>query len=118
MRIPLPNFTQTPNVFFDEIVKTLNEGELRILLIILRQTFGWHKLEDWITLKMLSEKTGYDRRSICRILERLIEKKLVLKRIDGELGMQKCYYSLVLESEEKEKIDPSDGIETEEEMEI
>lgn len=114
--IPQPNYTQTPNVFFDEIMQTLNEGEMRVLLIIMRQTFGWHKLEDWISLKLLSEKTGYDRRSVCRILARLIEKNLVYKRIEGPMGSQKCYYSLVTEPVEKEQRDLTDGVETQEEM--
>jgi phage replication O-like protein O len=116
MHFTPPNYTQTPNVFFDEIMKHLNEGELRVLLIIMRQTFGWHKAEDWITLQLLSKKTGYDRRSICRILERLIEKKLVFKRIEGPNGSQKCYYSLVIEEGEKEGAEETDGVETEEEM--
>lgn len=118
MAIPAPNYTQTPNVFFDEIMKTLNEGELRILLLIIRQTVGWHKLEDWITLKLLAENTGYERRSVCRILQRLIEKNLVFKRTEGPKGYQKCYYGLVTESRPKEVVDESDGIETEEEMAI
>jgi phage replication O-like protein O len=116
MSIPPPNYTQTPNIFFDEIMRTLNEGELRVLLIIIRQTFGWHKLEDWITLQLLAEKTGYDRRSICRILDRLIEKKLIFKRMEGTAGMQKCFYGLVIDGSEKEVPKHDDGVETEEEM--
>jgi len=116
MKIPAPNYTNTPNIFFDEIMKTLNEGEMRVLLIIIRQTFGWHKCEDWITLSMLAQKTGYERRSVCKILIRLIQKNLIFKRIVGSNGNQKCYYGLVTETDEREIHDPSDGIETEEEM--
>lgn len=114
--IPAPNYTQTPNIFFDEIMKTLNEGELRVLLLVMRQTFGWHKSEDWLTLSFLSKKTGYERRSVCRILERLIKKKLIFKRIEGLKGYQKCYYSLVTDYQKEEEPEDNEGIETEEEM--
>ena len=38
-----PNFTQTPNEFFDDIAKTLKEGELRVMLVIMRQNLRMGK---------------------------------------------------------------------------
>jgi len=61
MKMPQPNFTQTPNEFFDAIAKTLKEGELRVLLVIMRQTFGWRKEWDRISLSQLATKTGMER---------------------------------------------------------
>jgi hypothetical protein len=36
-QVPAPNYTQAPNSFFDDMAKTLKEGELRVLLIIERK---------------------------------------------------------------------------------
>lgn len=118
MRIPAPNYTQTPNVCFDELFKTLKEGELRVILVIIRQTFGWHRSFDRISLSQIADKSGIDRRSVCRALASLISKKLVAKKKFGEKGKERCYYTLVLESIPEETVDPLDGIESEEEMEL
>lgn len=94
-----PNYTQTPNEFFDEIAKTLKEGELRVLLVIMRQTFGWgNKQWDRISLSQFVEKTGMEEKSVCRSLQSLIEKKLVVKHKEGPIGREKVWYSLVVEN--------------------
>lgn len=116
MKIPTPNYTQSPNVLFDEVFKTLKEGELRVVLVLIRQTFGWHKLADRISLSQMAEKTGMERKSVARSLLSLIEKGLVEKFKFGKSGQQRCYYSLALEKDPEEEVNPSDGIETEEEM--
>jgi phage replication O-like protein O len=103
---------------FDEIFKTLNEGELRVVLVLVRQTFGWHKSFDRISLSQLAEKTGMVRTSVCRSLSTLIEKGLVIKKKFGSIGQLRCYYSLAMEEMTSEKEDPSEGIESEEEMAI
>ncbi|CAB4133830.1 Bacteriophage lambda, GpO, N-terminal [uncultured Caudovirales phage] len=113
-----PNYTQTPNICFDEIFKTLKEGELRVILVIIRQTFGWHKAYDRISLSQLADKSGILKTSVCRSLNSLIQKGLVQKKIFGKFGQERCYYSLVMQEISEEKIDPNDGIETEEEMEL
>lgn len=118
MKIPAPNYTQTPNVCFDEIFKTLKEGELRVILVLIRQTFGWHKPYDRISLSQLAEKTGMERKSICRSLNSLIEKGLIEKKKFGDKGKERCYFSLVVDilNEQTEKVD--EGEIDEEEMQI
>jgi phage replication O-like protein O len=67
-----PNFTPVPNVILDEIMRTLNEGELKTLLAICRYTYGWGKKSDRISLKQLSEITGIgDRSNVHRAIKRL-----------------------------------------------
>lgn len=97
-----PNYTQTPNDFFDEIAKTLKEGELRVLLVVMRQTFGWQKRWDRISLSQLEQKTGMCRDSVNNALKSLIEKKLIIKHKEGAIGRQKCWYTLCVENEEQE----------------
>ena len=115
MRISPPNYTQSPNVCFDEIFKTLKEGELRVILVIIRQTFGWHKAADRISLSQLSEKSGMERKSVCRSLNSLIEKKLIIKNKFGDSGKERCYFSLAVEESESKEKESDDEI-SEEEM--
>ncbi len=118
MALPAPNYTQAPNVLFDELFKTLSEGDLRVVLVLVRQTFGWHKPFDRISLSQIAEKTGMAKPSVCRSLGTLIKKGLVQKKKFGSAGQERCYYSLVMEEQKGDPVDPSDGIENEEEMEL
>ncbi len=36
-----PHYTQTPDVLFDELLPYLSEAELKVLLYIIRRTFGF-----------------------------------------------------------------------------
>ena len=62
--IPPPNFTQTPNILFDEIMRDMNESELKVFLAIVRKTFGWKKERDRISLTQIMEMTGLSRPSV------------------------------------------------------
>lgn len=96
-----PNYTQTPNEFFDVLLPTLKEGELRILLVIMRQTFGWQKKWDKISASQFEKKTGMDDRSVYRSLKSLVEKRLIIKHKKGERGSEECWYSLNVENSQK-----------------
>lgn len=117
-KIPAPNYTQSPNILFDEVFKTLKEGELRVILVIIRQTFGWHKSFDRISLSQIAEKSGLERSYACRSLKSLIQKRLVEKKKFGGAGQEKCYYRLVLEECKPQELDESDGVESQEEMDL
>ena len=117
MAFSSPNYTQTPNDFFDDLLKTLKEGELRVILIIIRQTFGWKKKADRISLSQLAEKTGMERKSVCRSLNSLIEKGLVKKHKFGVKGKERCYFELIVEDSQVDDIE-DDGELSDEEMEL
>jgi len=97
-----PNYTQTPNEFFDHMAKTLKEGELRVLLVIMRQTFGWRKRWDQISLSQLEEKTGMSRTAVSDSLTSLIKKGIVIRHSEGPKGRVKNWYTLSTEEPEKE----------------
>ena len=68
--------------------------ESRILWVIWRQTYGWHKKLDRISVTQFQKKTGLDRRNLARTLDRLVNRKIVVK-IDNTFittyGFQKDY---------------------------
>lgn len=77
--------TPVPNVLFDIYLKELKSAELKILLVIIRQTLGWadrraslgRKEMDWISCSQLQGKTGCSRRAISSAIETLVKKELI-----------------------------------------
>ncbi len=81
----MTNSTPVPNCLFDSILPTLKPAELKILLIIIRQTYGWidprfpkkRKQSDWISQSQFQHKTGLSRKAVSTAIASLIRRKLV-----------------------------------------
>jgi phage replication O-like protein O len=58
-----PNYTQTPNELFD-LIPEMGIAELKVTLVVVRKTLGWHKREDRISLTQLQELTGLSRQGV------------------------------------------------------
>jgi hypothetical protein len=76
--------TQVPNFLFDAFLPVLTEAELKVLLIVIRQTIGWldkrtgqRKLRDRITSYQFRQKTGLSKRVISTTIQSLLQKNLV-----------------------------------------
>lgn len=52
-----PNYTQTPNDFFD-LINDMEETELRVTLVMIRHTFGFHRNGFKLGIKKLAAATG------------------------------------------------------------
>ncbi len=105
--------TQVPNSLFDIHLPTLTESELKLLIIIIRQTNGWYdkatgrrKTRDRISHGQFMKKTGLCRRVISRSLQSLVEKGLItvtcengriLHRSEERKGMARLFYSFLQE---------------------
>jgi hypothetical protein len=102
--------TMIPNAVFENL-HTLSEKELKVLLIILRQTIGWvtkdgkRKSRDWISHRYFIIKTGLSRKSITQAISLLIKKGLVraettsyqkLEKSNERKGQMRIYYSCLL----------------------
>lgn len=94
-----PAYTQTPNELFDKWVPVLREAELKVYLIIVRKTFGWHKNKDRISLSQLETLTGLHRSNITKAIKSLLERGIITKETIGEVGRQKTTYQLVMDEE-------------------
>ena len=76
---PENGYTQIPNDILDALIRTtLTRHEARLLLFIMRRTYGWHKTSDRISYNQLEEGTGLDRRNISRTISRLVQNGLVV----------------------------------------
>ena len=80
------NTTSVPNYLFDSLLPHLSIAEVKVLMIIIRQTIGWkdekskngRKCRDWISSSQLQNKTGCSRRAISTGLKNLVQKGLIV----------------------------------------
>lgn len=77
--------TQVPNIVFDKLIRHLKPSEVLILLVIIRQTYGWYdhhtgkrKTRDWISTYQFRKKTGFSRKTISNALDVLITQEYIL----------------------------------------
>ncbi|HEY0070875.1 MAG TPA: replication protein [Chloroflexia bacterium] len=89
-----PRYTPTPDQIFDELLAPglLTEAELRVLLYIVRRTFGWKKELDNISLSQITGGivkrdgtrldwgAGVAKSSAVRAIKGLVEKGVIISR--------------------------------------
>jgi phage replication O-like protein O len=67
-----------PNVVIDKLGSLLSGGEFKILCVIIRQTIGWHKQWDRISVSQFIEKTGLSKQGVIDCVNTLEAKKVIL----------------------------------------
>jgi phage replication O-like protein O len=63
MALETPNYTQIPNEVF-AVMHKMAPAELKVVLAVCRQTFGWHKQRDRISVSQLVALTGLSRQGV------------------------------------------------------
>jgi len=133
----IPNTTQTPNIIFNGLMREMSDTDLRVVLCVVRATFGWiadpetgmRKEQDWLSHWQLSKKTGRSGRALSTAIDKCVreewieardEKGIILDTKAKRRG-QKIYYrigkAITLTTSEKssevlvtsEKISNEDG---------
>ncbi len=103
-----PNFTQVPDELFDVLMPQLSDAELRVLLYIVRRTFGFKRDADAISLsqlvsgittregQVLDRGTGLSKATVARGLAGLREKGVILaeRRSSIQRGNEATTYRL------------------------
>lgn len=106
----IKNTTQVPNTFFDQYLPNLTGAEIKLILVIIRQTLGWvdystgkRKRRDRITQSQFRVKSGLTPRIISKTLKMLSDKEFIvitdrsntcLKNAIERKGKPFLYYSL------------------------
>lgn len=85
-RLATPNTCQIPNAFFDVLLPQLGDAELRVMLYLMRQTFGWNR--DWTEkgfgrLDQICKSAGISRQGAINALKGLRERGAVESRKVG-----------------------------------
>jgi hypothetical protein len=107
-----PHYTQVPDEVFDELLPVLSEAELKVLLYIIRRTFGFKKTADAISLRQMTAGivtadgrrldygAGLSERSVIRGIQGLLTKGLILaeRRASADRGDESTVYQLRMRS--------------------
>lgn len=117
-------YTRIANGLLDEAAKRKFSGsQFRIILVIWRYTYGFHRKSHYFSLTFLSEQTGLNKDLIKREVKKLIDSKVLFIAKDPtfnksrELGFNKYYDQWAIPSNSTEetkkntggKLDPSRG---------
>jgi len=81
----LEKTTPVPNAVLDAYLMNLKYAELKVLLVVIRQTYGWvnpknpkkRKEFDRITIETFVKKTGCSRRAVSDAIDSLIKEHLI-----------------------------------------
>jgi len=99
----VPNYTLVPDEIFDNLLSKLSGSELKTLLFITRQTFGYSKESENISLKrmlkgyksmdgnVIDRGVGIDKKTLLKTLKSLSKKKIIIK--DKKFSKEKGYES-------------------------
>jgi phage replication O-like protein O len=91
-----PNYTQTPNDLFDRLMAEMSHAELLVVLAAIRQTLGYHKASDEISLTQFERMTGMTRKGVVGGIKAAIERGVLHEVSRGKRGVVR--YQLVVES--------------------
>lgn len=78
-----PNYTQTPNVLIDGMAD-FTEPELRVALVVCRQTFGWHRERAELSITFLMQATGLSNTAVIKACASLVESEILEKFPPGQ----------------------------------
>ena len=85
-------FTEVANELLEELARiNMCAYETRVLLFIIRKTYGWHKKTDWISLSQLATGTGIRKAHVCRSINSLKARNIIRKGKNKHVGLQKDY---------------------------
>lgn len=121
-----PNYTQVPDVVFDELLSELSESELKVLLYIIRRTFGFKKESDTISLRQMTDGivkrdgqrldrgAGVSKTSAVRGVNGLLDKGIIVavRRRSAEKGDQPTVYQLRFRDGDSDADDPVSRFDT------
>jgi len=103
-----PNTTQVPDELFDVLLPELSDAELRVLLYIIRRTFGFKKEADNISLRQMVEGittrdgrildrgVGVSKATVSRALQGLQAKGIIVaqRNRSAERGNEPTTYAV------------------------
>lgn len=74
---PKSGYTKFPNDFLEALYKHLGDQESRVLLFLVRKTWGWNKKSDFISLNQFVKELGILKPNVCRALSNLVKRRIV-----------------------------------------
>lgn len=84
--IDKPNYTQTPNILFDDLMRDMGEAEFKITMAIIRKTFGNGQPRHKLSLTDFQSMTGLSRQGAINGIEAGIARGTIERVEDGRGG--------------------------------
>ncbi len=82
-------YTRIANDLLDAFVAyRLSGEEMKVLLFIMRKTYGYKKTNDYIALSQFVDATDMKKSNVVRAIKKLVDKNIVIKK-DNKLGINK-----------------------------
>lgn len=66
-----PNTVQVPNDIFDKVMPIVSHAEFKVIMAIVRKTYGWRKHSDRISLRQIMAMTGVSNRAVINAVRKL-----------------------------------------------
>lgn len=82
-------FTQYPNYILDKRMREISDAGFKVYSVVVRQTKGWQKETDIISLTQFEEKTGKSRMTVIRALRELVDEEMI--EVCGKTRNGKAY---------------------------
>lgn len=82
MKFEKQTYTQIPNSLFS-VMKDMDECELKVVLLICRYTFGYHREEVKLSTRRISDEIGMNTASVQKGADKAVERGLIEKIVDG-----------------------------------
>jgi hypothetical protein len=114
--------TPFPNILIDRVMPHLTDTEWRVLVVVVRQTFGWsagkgkRKAVDSLSHAQFKAKTGREGAAISRAIDRLVRVGLVVVRdergqiMDSSQARRRAKGRLYFGSRMPDSNDPPDHV--------
>ena len=108
-----PNYTQVPDELFDELLAVLSGAELKVVLYVIRRTFGFKRESDNISLsqmlrgirtkdgRRLDRGVGLSKPTLLKAIRGCVEKNIIIptRRSSSERGDEATNYRLNIAGE-------------------
>jgi hypothetical protein len=103
-----PNYTQTPNDFFD-MLPNMEYSEMAVTLVMIRQTFGYHRIGFRMGINKLADLTGLSRNAVKDGAE-AAEKRGTFMRSNPDSLEEAEWELVILEGGQPVTTSPSDQV--------
>lgn len=89
----LDPYTKIPNDWIDRAMPSMSAAEWMIMTVILRQTAGWHKERDAISLTQFEQRTGLSRHTVIAALRNLAQRGWIVIYEQGNRSIYEPRFS-------------------------
>jgi phage replication O-like protein O len=81
-KLPAPNYTQIPNALL-AMIPEMGHAELKVVLAVARETFGWRREWKQLSFSRLEALTGLSRESVSKGIEAAIARGVMERKEEG-----------------------------------